>query len=117
MTRAAAQALGLGLFAAPGRSLTAIMPPNGLDSGIIVKDLRQRFDAVVADGQGDMKGKLFRVAHIGYYDYLDTVGIIGAIEHAVAKAIRPASFEFGAALRAAQLVYAKETAEAKTQGA
>jgi aspartate aminotransferase-like enzyme len=118
MTRAAAQALGLGIFAAvPAGALTAITPPAGVDAGVIVKDLRQRFDAVIADGQGDMKGKLFRVAHIGYFDYLDTIGIIGAIEHSVAQAVRPAKIELGAALRAAQLVYAEQVANAKGQGA
>ncbi|MFB3915849.1 MAG: alanine--glyoxylate aminotransferase family protein [Terriglobales bacterium] len=118
MTRAAAQALGLKLFATvPADALTAIIPPGEMDSGIFVKDFRERFDAVVANGQGDMKGKLFRIAHLGYYDYLDTIGIIGALEHVLAKAVRPKHIEFGAGLRAAQTVYAKQTAEAKTQSA
>jgi len=117
MTRAAAQALGLKLFAhPPAGALTAIMPPDGLSSGVLVKDLRQRFDAVVADGQGEMLGKMIRVAHIGYFDYLDTIGIIGAIEQSLAKAIRPAKFELGAGLRAAQLVYAELVVDAKGQG-
>lgn len=118
MTRAAAEALGLKLFASvPGDALTAILPPAGMDSGIIVKDFRERFDAVVANGQGDMKGQLFRIAHLGYYDYLDTIGIIGALEHVLAKAVRPKHIEFGVGLRAAQAVYAKQNAEAKTQSA
>jgi aspartate aminotransferase-like enzyme len=118
MTRAAAQALGLKLFASPsGAALTAIIPPGELDSGVIVKDFRERFDAVVANGQGDMKGKLFRIAHLGYYDYLDTIGIIGALEHVIAKAVRPAHIEFGVALRAAQAVYARRSEEAKKQSA
>ena len=117
MTRAAAQALGLKLFAhPPAGALTAIMPPEGLSSGVLVKDLRQRFDAVVADGQGEMLGKMIRVAHIGYFDYLDTIGIIGAIEQSLAKAVRPAKFELGAGLRAAQLVYAELVVDAKGQG-
>ena len=55
MTRAAAGALGLGLFAqAPASAaLTAIVPPAGLDSGVIVKAFRERFNAVIANGQGD----------------------------------------------------------------
>jgi aspartate aminotransferase-like enzyme len=120
MTRAAAEALGLKLFAAsaPADALTAIMPPeNVADSGIIVKDFRVRFDAVVANGQGEMKGKLFRIAHLGYYDYLDTIGIIGALEHVIAKAAHPKHIEFGVALRAAQAVYATATAAARTQSA
>src|SRR5438270_733673 len=76
MTRAAAQALGLKLFSpsAPAAALTAIVPPAGVDSSVIVKDFRERFGAVVANGQGEMKGKLFRIAHLGYYDYLDKIG-------------------------------------------
>jgi aspartate aminotransferase-like enzyme len=117
MTRAAAEALGLKLFAAtPGDALTTIMAPEGLDSGVIVKDFKARFDAVVANGQGDMKGKLFRVAHLGYYDYMDTIGMIGALEHVIAK-VSSKPVELGVALRAAQAVYAKATATAKTQSA
>src|SRR5512146_2226807 len=120
MTRAAAEALGLKLFSAsaPADALTAILPPeNVADSGVIVKDFRERFDAVVANGQGEMKGKLFRIAHLGYYDYLDTIGIIGALEHVIAKAAHPKHIEFGIALRAAQAVYATATAAARTQSA
>ena len=53
-----------------------------------------------------MKGQLFRIAHLGYYDYLDTVGILAALEHVLTVVIgRPV--EYGAAVRAAQEVYAK----------
>lgn len=106
MTRAAVGALGLRLFApnAPASALTAVVPPAGLDSGKIVAGLRENFGAVVANGQGEMKGKLFRIAHIGYYDYLDTIGVIGALEHVLAAAAAPV--ELGAGLRAAQEVYA-----------
>src|SRR6266852_4703029 len=85
MTRAGVKALALELFtSAPGAAPTAINSPAGLDSGKIVKAFSESFSAVVANGQGDMKGKLFRIAHIGYYDYLDTVGILAAIEHVLA---------------------------------
>jgi aspartate aminotransferase-like enzyme len=109
MTRAGAKALGLKLFAsAPAAALTAITSPDGLDSGKIVKEFRESFDAVVANGQGEMKGQLFRIAHIGYYDYLDTIGILGALEHVLARAADK-SVEYGAAVRAAQQVYARST--------
>ncbi len=86
MTRAGVQAVGLKLFAAsPAAALTAICPPEGIDSGKIIKEFRESFDAVVANGQGEMKGQLFRIAHIGYYDYLDTIGILGALEHVLAR--------------------------------
>src|SRR5215469_8417918 len=105
MTRAAAQALGLKLFSSssPGAALTAIASPPGVDSGDIVKAFRNRFGAVTANGQGEMKGQLFRIAHLGYYDYLDTIAAIGALEQ-VLSALGQA-LELGAGLRAAQQVY------------
>ena len=71
-----------------------------------MKEFREAFDAVVANGQGEMKGKLFRIAHIGYYDYLDTIGILGALEHVLAR-VTDKNVEYGAAVRAAQEVYAR----------
>jgi aspartate aminotransferase-like enzyme len=53
-----------------------------------------------------MKGQLFRIAHIGYYDYLDTVGILGALEHVLVR-VTDKSVEYGAGVRAAQQVYAR----------
>jgi aspartate aminotransferase-like enzyme len=108
MTRAGAQALGLKLFApsAPAAALTAIQSPSGVDSGAILKQFRESFAAVVANGQGEMKGQLFRIAHLGYYDYLDTIGILAALEHVLAG-VTGKRVEYGAAVRAAQEVYAK----------
>jgi aspartate aminotransferase-like enzyme len=107
MTRAGAQALGLKLYAsAPAAALTAVCSPDGIDSGKIVKEFRESFDAVVANGQGEMKGQLFRIAHIGYYDYLDTIGILGGLEHVLGR-VTGTDVEYGAALRAAQKVYAR----------
>src|SRR5437899_12683009 len=82
MPRAAAKELGLKLFApsCPAAALTAIQSPAGIDSGAIVKEFRETFSPVVANGQGEMKGKLFRIANIGYYDYVDTICIIAALE-------------------------------------
>jgi aspartate aminotransferase-like enzyme len=110
MTRAGVQALGLKLFASPpAAALTAVCAPQGMDSGKIIKEFRETFDAVVANGQGEMKGQIFRIAHIGYYDYLDTMGILGALEHVLARVTgRPV--DYGAAVRAAQEVYAREVA-------
>ncbi|HUJ94440.1 MAG TPA: alanine--glyoxylate aminotransferase family protein, partial [Terriglobales bacterium] len=109
MTRAGVEALGLKLFApsCPAAALTAVQSPAGLDSGAIVKEFRDEFGAVVANGQGEMKGKLFRVAHLGYYDYLDTLGILGALEQ-VLSVVSGKSVSYGAATRAAQEVYARD---------
>jgi aspartate aminotransferase-like enzyme len=110
MTRAGAQALGLKLFApsAPAAALTAIQSPSGIDSGAIVKQFRESFAAIVANGQGEMKGQLFRIAHLGYYDYLDTVGILAALEQVLAS-VTGQPVEYGGAVRVAQEVYAKST--------
>ncbi|MDP9267917.1 MAG: alanine--glyoxylate aminotransferase family protein [Acidobacteriota bacterium] len=112
MTRAAAEALGLKLFAkqSPAAALTAIAPPEGTDSNAIVKAFREEFGAVVANGQGEMKGQMFRIAHLGYYDYLDTIAIVGALEQVLAKVLAPRHVEFGKGLRAAQVAYAKAMA-------
>jgi aspartate aminotransferase-like enzyme len=117
MTRAGAQALGLKLFSpsSPAAALTAIQSPRGVDSGAIVKHFRESFAAIVANGQGEMKGQLFRIAHLGYYDYLDTVGILAALEQVLTSVTRR-PVEYGAAVRAAQQVYAKSAkAEAVTR--
>jgi len=106
MTRAGAEALSLKLFAAqPAAALTAIESPEGIESGTIVEAFREEFGAVVANGQGEMKGKLFRIAHLGYYDYLDTIGLLAALEQVIGT-VTGKEIEFGLALRAAQKVYA-----------
>src|ERR1700675_2255388 len=111
MTRAGVQALGLKLFApsAPAAALTAVAAPAGADSNVICKRFRDQFGVVVANGQAEMKGQIFRIAHIGYYDYLDTVGVLAALEHVIRETTGTA-VEFGSAVRAAQEVYAKRLA-------
>jgi aspartate aminotransferase-like enzyme len=110
MTRAAATALGLKLFAPKGNeaaAATAILAPEGTDSGTIVKGLKSQFAAIVTDGQGEMKGQLFRIAHIGFFDYMDTIAIIGALEQVIHKTKLPLpNFAFGQGLIAAQNLYA-----------
>jgi aspartate aminotransferase-like enzyme len=54
-----------------------------------------------------MQGKIFRVAHLGYFDYLDTVAFLGAAEH-IAKDVLGLPVEFGSAVAAAQKVFAAE---------
>lgn len=109
MTRAAVQALGMTLFApdAPGSAATAVLPPAGVDSGVIVKELKSRFGAIITNGQGEMKGQIFRIAHLGFFDYMDTIALIGALEQVVAKSCPQPGFAFGNGLVAAQKVYAE----------
>jgi aspartate aminotransferase-like enzyme len=115
MTRAGAEALGLKLFAPnyPAAALTAIAAPVGKDSTVICKHFREEFGAVVANGNAELKGQLFRIAHIGYYDYLDTIGILGALEQVIAE-VTGKAVEFGCAVKAAQEVYARTVANTHT---
>jgi aspartate aminotransferase-like enzyme len=106
-TRAGLVALGFTLFAptAPAAAATAVAVPEGLSSGDVVKTLKSRFGLIAADGQGEMKGKIFRVAHLGYFDYLDTVALLGAMEH-IAKDTLGLPIAYGQAVAAAQKIYA-----------
>jgi len=110
-TRAGLVALGFTLFAptAPAAAATAVAVPEGLDSGAVVKALKTRFALVTANGQGEMQGKIFRVAHLGFFDYLDTVALLGAMEH-IAKDTLGLPVVYGQAVAAAQAVYAEATA-------
>src|SRR5258708_1300313 len=69
-TRAASAALGLEFFAPPNPSgaVTAIRAPQGLNASVIVREFRQKFGSIVANGQGEMKDQIFRIAHLGYFD-------------------------------------------------
>jgi aspartate aminotransferase-like enzyme len=89
-----------------------VISPEGIDSGVMVNELKSRFGAIITDGQGEMKGKIFRIAHLGYFDYMDTIALIGAMEQVVAKSFDQKGFEFGQALVAAQKVYAQRPANA-----
>ena len=110
MTRSAMQAMGLKLFSAsPAAAVTAVLPPEGIDSGVVVKELKSRFAAIITNGQGEMKGQLFRIAHLGYFDYLDTISIIGAMEQVAMSSLKLPDFRFGQALTAAQQTFADLT--------
>jgi len=81
--RAGAKALGLELFSPDeDRSavVTAIRAPEGVASGEVVKALRDRFGITIADGQGDLKGRVFRIGHIGWFDQFDVATALSAVE-------------------------------------
>jgi aspartate aminotransferase-like enzyme len=107
-TRAGLVALGFTLFAptSPSAAATAVAVPEGMDSSDVVKALKTRFSLVIANGQGTMKGKIFRVAHLGFFDYLDTMVLLGAMEH-IAKDTLGLPVVYGQAVAAAQQVYAE----------
>ncbi|SFS04410.1 aspartate aminotransferase [Granulicella pectinivorans] len=109
MTRAAVRAMGMKLFApdAPSAAATAVLAPAGVDSGLFVKELKGRFGAIITNGQGEMKGQIFRIAHLGFFDYMDTIALIGALEQIVVKSLPHLNMPFGTGLVAAQKVYAE----------
>ena len=113
MTRAAMQALGFKLFStSPGAAATAVYAPQGVDSGVFCKQLKERFGAIITNGQGEMKGQIFRIAHLGFFDYMDTIALIGALEQVVIKSVPQLGAQFGTGLVAAQKVYAEAAAKA-----
>jgi aspartate aminotransferase-like enzyme len=111
-TRAAAKELGLELFSpgSPAASVTAIRAPKGMDSSVIVKEYRNRFGSIIANGQGSMKGQIFRIAHLGYFDFPDLFSVIAQLEIILAANGHPVTF--GSGVAAVQKVYA-EVAVAK----
>jgi aspartate aminotransferase-like enzyme len=60
-------------------AVTAIIPPEGIDGEKVRSEIR-KFGVEVAPGQGDLKGKIFRIGHLGYVDKLELVATIGALE-------------------------------------
>jgi aspartate aminotransferase-like enzyme len=106
-TRAAAAELGLELFSpgSPGSAVTAIKAPAGMDSGVIVKGFKQRFGAIIANGQGTMKGQIFRIAHLGYFDFADLFAMVAALELLLLANGVPV--KLGSGVAAVQRVYAE----------
>jgi aspartate aminotransferase-like enzyme len=103
-TREATGELGLELFAKrPGSSVTAVKAPAGMDSGAIVKGFKERFGAIIANGQGSMKGQIFRMAHLGYFDFTDMFGVIAGLE--IILRANGHKVELGKGVAAVQRVY------------
>ena len=81
-TRKAVQALGLELYAkeSPSNAVTAIMTPPGIDGQAVYKNLREKYGITAAGGQDRARGKIFRIAHLGYVDKFDVITAIAGIE-------------------------------------
>ncbi|HEX7255958.1 MAG TPA: alanine--glyoxylate aminotransferase family protein [Gaiellaceae bacterium] len=100
--RAGVKAMGLELFSPDDdRSavVTAINAPDGIDSGELVQTLRDRHGIVLAPGQGPLKGRVFRIGHIGYYDIFDITTALAGVELVLAE--QGADIERGAAVTTA----------------
>jgi aspartate aminotransferase-like enzyme len=105
-TREAVQVLGLQLFSnAPSSSVTAVRAPAGMDSGVIIKEFRTRFNAIITNGQGSMKGQIFRLAHLGYFDFHDLFAVIAELELILLANGR--EVRLGSGVAAVQKVYAE----------
>ncbi len=86
--RAGVKAMGLEIFAKerPSNALTAVCTPAGIDDGKkIVAFLRDHFSLTIAGGQDHLAKKIFRLAHLGFYDELDVITIFGAVEIAISS--------------------------------
>ena len=82
--RAGIRALGLKLFSdEPSYAVTPVWMPEGIDWKVFNKALKNAYGITIAGGQDDYAGKIFRISHLGYYDELDMVGVIAAIERAL----------------------------------
>ena len=111
-TRNAARAVGLELFARnsiPAGAVTAILAPNGIDSGEIVRGFKDRFESIIANGQGSMKGRIFRFAHLGYFDFHDLFATVAELE--IILDLLGHKVEFGSGVIAAQDVYLEALAD------
>ena len=106
-TREAAAALGLELFSRRVARLVrhCHQPPKGMDSSVIVKEFRSRFGSIIANGQGSMKGQIFRIAHLGYFDFSDLFAMVAQLEIILAANGYPV--KFGTGVAAVQQVYAE----------
>ena len=106
-TRAGVEALGLGLFAkaTPSPALTAVLAPRGLDSELVLSTYSTSHNITIAGGQGEMKGRVFRLGHMGYVGDFDVLTALGALEQVLQELGQPV--DFGAGVRAAQKVFAE----------
>ena len=105
-TRAGVEALGLGLFAkgTPSPALTAAVAPPGVDSERILSTYSTSHNITIAGGQGEMKGRVFRLGHMGYVGDFDVIAALAALEQVLGELGHPV--DFGAAVRAAQKIFA-----------
>jgi aspartate aminotransferase-like enzyme len=81
--RACIRALGLKLLAddsVASRAVTAIFPPEGMDADALRKKIREKYGVVLAGGQEDLKGKVFRMGHLGYIDKMELIAAMAALE-------------------------------------
>lgn len=78
---------------------------------MIVKAFKERFGGIITNGQDEMKGQIFRIAHLGYFDFMDTMALLAALEQVGIVDLKLPNVQFGTALVPAQKVFAEATAK------
>jgi aspartate aminotransferase-like enzyme len=106
-TRAAAVALGLKLFAPDAGSdvVTAVCVPDGIDGEKLVKTMRDTYGVTIAGGQDELKGKVFRFAHMGFIEEFDIITGISCLEKVLTQ--MGYKFTLGSGIKAAEEIFLK----------
>jgi aspartate aminotransferase-like enzyme len=106
-TRLVVKALGLELFAPTCASdvVTAIKVPQGIDGEKLVKTMRDTYGVTIAGGQAELKGKVFRIAHIGFIEESDIIACISCLEKVLHQ--MGYKFELGQGVKAAEEAFLK----------
>jgi aspartate aminotransferase-like enzyme len=107
-TRQAMKALGLELFAPAAASdvVTAVKVPSGIEGEKLVKTMRDKYAVTIAGGQAELKGKVFRIAHMGFIEEFDIIAGISCLEKVLNQ--MGYKFDLGAGVKAAQEVFLKQ---------
>jgi aspartate aminotransferase-like enzyme len=100
-SRAAFAALGLAIFPErPNNALTVVRSPDGIDSSVLLAKLEKQYGLKLANGQEELKGKIFRLTHMGYIDQFDILAAISGVEYVLSE--MGAKVEIGAGVAAFQ---------------
>jgi aspartate aminotransferase-like enzyme len=98
--------MGLELFAArPANGLTVAKMPSGIDSSVLLSKLEKQYGLKLANGQDELKGKIIRLAHMGYIDQFDVLAALSGVELVLKEMGHP--IEVGRGVAAAQRVWAE----------
>ncbi len=106
-TRAAVKALGLALFApsAASDAVTSVKVPQGIDGEKLVKTMRDTYGVTIAGGQAELKGKVIRIAHMGYIEEFDIIMGISCLEKVLKQ--MGYNFELGTGVKAAEEIFSR----------
>jgi serine---pyruvate transaminase len=105
-TRAAVQGMGLELFPKVldrAYAVTAVKAPEGISGGEITKQLNRKYGVIFAGGQDRLKGKIFRIGHVGYYNIFDLMVALSALEMTLQELGHP--LQLGSGIAAAEKTY------------